>query len=55
MWKPSKALSSFFNYCFNKQFTYALSFDGDTVENLHMYLSIKRIYKFCFDIAICIN
>ncbi len=55
MWKLSKALSSFFNYCFNKQITYALSFDSKTVQNLLAYLSIKRIDKFYLAIAICIN
>ncbi len=55
MWKLCKCLSSFFNYCFNRQLAYAFNFNFNIAQNLLAYLSIKRIYKFYLDIRICIN
>ncbi len=55
MWKLCKCLSSFFNYCFNRQLAYAFNFNFNIDQNLLAYLSIKRIYKFRLDIRRCIN
>lgn len=55
MWKLSKSLSSFFNYCLNKLFTSVFSIDYKINPNLLIYLSIKRIYKFSLYIEMCIN
>ena len=55
MWKLCKSLSSFFNYSFNRQLAYAFNLNFNTDRSLLAYLSIKRIYKFCLNIAICIK
>ena len=55
MWKLCKCLSSLFNYCFNRQLAYAFNLNFNPDQNVLAYLSIKRIYKFYLNIAICIK